>query len=189
MKLKHLTFLGLAKVYYRHLFWDFPPSERRPLYKMKALRDLGRYDAWAMTDERGRTAAYATAAMSDGDILLDYLAVCRGKRGKGHGSEMLRLLAEEFSGKTVFVEVEDPDTAPDENSREERVRRLRFYLRGGFSDSGVRCVVYGVPYAILLAGEKLSTERAKSRLDNIYRNIFSAEAYAGHICFTEDKLL
>lgn len=174
MQLNRLTFPGLKSVYRRYLFWDFPAAERRPVWKMKRLWDKGLYCAWTMTEGR-EILSYAAAAKLDGDILLDYLAVVKQKRGRGFGTAMLKLLMEEFSGQAVFLEVEDP-TDGDPLKR----RRLDFYLRAGMLDSGVRCRVYGVDF-LILTNMELPAVRTKERLDRLYRAVFVPEAYEKHI--------
>ncbi|MBR6790734.1 MAG: hypothetical protein IKM31_07705 [Oscillospiraceae bacterium] len=177
MHLEKLNFRRLKMVYRRYLFWDFPASERRPIWKMRRLWKKGLYAAWVMADEKGKILAYAAAAVLDGDVLLDYLAVVRGKRGSGCGTKMLELLKEEFSGQTVFLEAEDPADG-DPTKR----RRVDFYLRGGFADSGVRCNVYGVDF-VILTNTALPSDEAKSRLDRLYRAVFVPKAYWKHIRF------
>ncbi|MBQ4051687.1 MAG: GNAT family N-acetyltransferase [Oscillospiraceae bacterium] len=144
---------------------------------------LGRYDFWAMRDGK-ELFAYGATARADGDVMLDYLAVCRGRRGQGHGTHMLALLEQEFADKAVFIEVEDPETSCSDGERQIRLRRLRFYQRAGFRDSGVRCNVYGVDFMILLKGPKMCESEAQRRLDRIYRAVFTPKAYAGHIRYT-----
>lgn len=184
MKLKKLTPFWLAVIYYWYLFWDFPPMERRPLRAMHRLGRQGRYSAYIMSDESGNTAAYAAAAKGpDGSFLLDYLAVCRGQRGIGKGTQMLELLLKEFSGKPVFVEIEDPDAVKAIAEKEQRLRRLRFYRRCSFRETGIRCSVYGVRYRILLSDENMSDEKAYLRLDALYRAIFSKSAYDTQVRF------
>ena len=186
MKLEKLSPLRLTAVYYRHLVYDFPVEERRPLYKIFRLMMLDRYDFYAMRDGK-ELLAYGAVARAGEDMMLDYLAVCRGKRGQGHGTRMLALLEREFAGKAVFVEVEDPDIPCSEEERRIRLRRLRFYQRSGFRDSGVRCDVYGVDFMILFRGPEMSAGEAHRRLDRIYRAIFTPKAYDEHIRYTEIK--
>lgn len=177
MRLEKLNFRRLKMVYRRYLFWDFPASERRPIWKMRRLWKKGLYAAWVMTDEKGKLFSYAAAAMLEGDVLLDYLAVVRGKRGLGYGTKMLELLQEDFSGQCIFLEAEDPaDGDPIKRSR------VDFYLRSGFTDSGVRCNVYGVDF-VILTNTDLPAFEIKERLDRLYRAVFVPKAYEEHIRF------
>ena len=183
MKLEKLSPLRLIRVYYEHLFHDFPPAERRPLYKIFRLMALDRYDFWVMRDGK-ELFAYGAVARVDGDVMLDYLAVCRGKRDQGHGSRMLALLEQEYAGKAIFLEAEDPDAPCSGEERQIRLDRLRFYQRAGFLDSGVRCDVYGVDFVILCKGPGMNAREAQRRLDRIYRAVFTPKAYEEHIRYT-----
>lgn len=48
-----------ADVYQKHLQYDFPPDERRPLSWIQRLTEQGKYLTVGMFDEFGRLEAYA----------------------------------------------------------------------------------------------------------------------------------
>lgn len=179
MKLVTLSPWALTALYFKHLCRDFPPAERRPLPSMLNLRRRGLYQAYAMKDRGGETAGYAAvAAGKNGALLLDYLAVCAGRRGGGEGSILVSLLDKRLAKAPLFAEVEDPDATKDPNERKIRLRRIRFYLKNGFCDTGIRCRVFGVRYQILALHPHGD---AKKALDAIYRTLFPKMIYEKQI--------
>ena len=74
----------------------------------------------------------------------------KGRRGSGIGTCLLRELAEVLKGAgCVFVEVENPDYAGTLEKKEEMERRLLFYQRNGFRDTGAGEWLYYVEYTLL----------------------------------------
>jgi len=181
MKLKVLSPLSIIRLYHRELRRDFPPAERRPLTSMLLLRKKGLYQVFAMVEASGKTAGYAAVAKGqNGALLLDYLAVSAGRRGKGEGGQLLSLLEKQLKGAPLLVEAEDPNTAPSAPEREIRLRRIRFYLKNGFEETPVRCRVFGVHYQILLLHSQDCPQRA---LEGIYHTLFPDRVYRRQIRF------
>lgn len=81
--------------------------------------------------------------------LLDYFAVLSNMRHKGIGSEFLQLLHNELKDiEMIICESEDPaGTTGDE--LDVRQRRIVFYLRNHFINTGVTASVFGVNYILL----------------------------------------
>ena len=63
-------------------------------------------------------------------VYLFYLAVPARRRGRGDGSEILSLLRQRHPDRTILLDVEAPDPAAD--NKEQRQKRVEFYLRNGF---------------------------------------------------------
>lgn len=149
MQVESLTRQQTRKIYNDYLRKDFPDCERRPLHSILRAMRRGIYDCFALTED-GQVMAYAFFVRLNEDFLLDYFAAVEGKRGSGIGTEFLGLLQEKLrTARYVLAEVEDPDAAQNEKEREERIRRIRFYERSGFMDTGVRARTFGVEYRII----------------------------------------
>ena len=68
----------------------------------------------------------------------------------------------------VVGEVEDPDKAKDAAERALRERRLQFYLRAGYRETGLRSVVFGADYRIL------EVPTAKTHTTDELREVYTA---------------
>lgn len=149
MEIEALTRRQTKRIYREHLKKDFPDSERRPLPSiLKAMR-RGIYDCYGLRAE-GEIVAYAFFVHIGADYLLDYFAVAEGKRTKGYGSVFLGMLKEQMTdARYVLAEVEEPETAENAAEKETRIRRIRFYERAGFADTGARANTFGVEYRII----------------------------------------
>ncbi len=149
MEVVRLTERDLRKTYRRHVRFDFPKSERKPLkYMLMALRE-GTYEPFGLFEE-GKLLAYGFFVTTGKHRLLDYLATVRDKRGMGFGSKFLSMLRETLTeAESVVAEAENPDFAENEADRALRLRRLAFYGRNGFSDTTVRSTTFGVEYVVI----------------------------------------
>lgn len=155
MELRGLDAAALRVVYRKHIKADFPPAERKPLFVMERLVREGRYDPLGVY-EGAELLAYAFL-LHDGErdyVLLDYLAVCEGGRGRGTGTATLRLLEEHYAHyRGVLTETEAPDetASPEENAL--RLRRQEFYVRAGFHRLGHQAKLFTVVYDMLASGQ------------------------------------
>jgi hypothetical protein len=147
-ELSLLTLEQVRDIYQEHMTVDFPPAERKPLAVLERLYAQGRYRPYGLFD--GQTLLAYAMLWRDGPedpVLLDYLAVCRGGRGKGTGSRVLELLRPICPN--LFAEVEDPQAAPDEANRLLRERRVAFYRRAGLVTLDYQAEVFGVRYVMM----------------------------------------
>ena len=81
------------------------------------------------------------------EILLDYLAVAKKRRGQGIWSKMLKAMREQYAGKGVFLEIEIVDETAE--NFEERKRRKQFYLSNGMTPMNVFVELFGVDMELL----------------------------------------
>ncbi len=169
-----LTRSQVRDVYNRLLTGDFPPDEQRPLHLIEKAVEEGKYTCYGgFIGER--IAAYAFLGKTGKNGLVDYLAVEKSLRNRGWGSRFLQALIDGPFREmdSVLLEVDDPDCAPDLPEREKRLRRLKFYLDNGLTDTGVRTTVYHVEYRILAlpAGRVSAGRDALDTYLAIYRDI------------------
>ncbi|MBQ7314947.1 MAG: GNAT family N-acetyltransferase [Clostridia bacterium] len=124
----------------------FPTNERKPFFIIRSMQKKGKTDVWYFEKE-GAFVGFATTINGGDRILLDYLAVVEKKRGKGIGTDMLKLLRTQYEGKGIFLEIERP--CADAPNAEERIRRKQFYLSCGMKELNVSARVFGVDMELL----------------------------------------
>ena len=124
----------------------FPRCERKPFSIIKAMNKRGKTDLWYFEDEVGFVGMCATINGPD-NVLIDYLAVAKKRRGTGVGTRMLAELLGYYKDYGVFLEIE----ALDENAKNnnERIRRRQFYLRAGLEPMNTYVKLFGVDMELL----------------------------------------
>ena len=125
----------------------FPPSERKPFSLIKRLMQKGIMDVLALHEDR--FLGLAILFRHEHLVLLDYFAIMPEERSRGIGGEVLNLIRERYPDSRIILEIEDGDD-------EEMQRRKRFYLRNGFTGTGIRIGLFDVPMELLSDGGELS---------------------------------
>lgn len=145
--LRPLSRRMLRALYRWEMVPAFPRSERRPLANLLGMCRRGDYDALGAF-RGGELTGLALLWRGKDCVLLDYLLVCAGKRGRGVGQAILKALRERYAGfRVLLAEVEAPvPGAPEEAGQR---RRLGFYRRCGFVPLGYQARIFGVDYAML----------------------------------------
>lgn len=172
MRLQELTENQIKAVYEQKMREDFPSDELKPLDMIMNRREKGIYECLGLFDE-GELAGYVFLVRLKEDYLIDYLATEKNRRNAGYGGELIRLLSGYLvHAKSIIGEIEDPEYAQSEADRVLRTRRLQFYLRNGFRDTGVKVTCFGVPFMIIEMGEGLVHTEAE--IISLYRNHYKA---------------
>ncbi len=133
----------------------FPRSERKPVSMIRKMQKKGKTDVWYL-EQDSQFAGLAATINSEDVILVDYLAIDDKRRGRGDGSQALKLLRQQYTGKGVFVEIECPYETAD--NYEERRRRKQFYLRNGMTEMNTTAKLFGVDMELLGYDCQLSFE-------------------------------
>jgi hypothetical protein len=135
----------LASLYYDIFTPAFPADQLGTLDAIRAgIRD-GYTRVVTVIDDDGAVIAGAVAKWSESCrvLLLSYLAVADGDRGKGTGGQLYRHVRTEwmraFRPCLFVAEVEHPDHHPGSSAHGDPLRRLRFY-----ASHGARAL--GLPY-------------------------------------------
>ena len=131
---------------YRLYMSAFPKCERKPFGIILKMQKSGKSDLWYIESDK-RFVGMGATINSDDLILLDYFAISPDCRGKGVGSETLKLLRNLYPGKGFFLEIEK--TYPDAENAGERLRRKNFYLRCGMKELGTDAKLFGVDMELL----------------------------------------
>ena len=173
------TFFQVEEIYTSRMMHDFGEDEIRPLSALQKFWTRGKYFWYGLYD-RDKLLAYAFFLGRGRHFLLDYLAVSPEHRGEGLGSVFLRELTNQFpDADCVLVEVEDPAAAQTDELRSARQRRMRFYSRNGFYDTGIASRTFGVDYHLLnIAAEKnLSASEIREIYTGMYRSMLPRHLY------------
>jgi GNAT superfamily N-acetyltransferase len=169
-----LTDFAQVEALYRiRLKKDFDRRELRPLASLRRSWEHGAYDCYGLYDG-GALLGYAFFVRLGKNALLDYLAIAEEHRDEGLGTVFLQMLASCLADADCAVcEVEDPERAQDEETRVQRERRLRFYLRSGYRKTELTSRVFGVDYRILEAptGKTHTADELRAVYTALYKSI------------------
>lgn len=145
----------------------FPPGERKEFGYLLTRQSEGIYDLWAVLDSANQFVGLVGAVLYDSYVLLDYLAVCPDRRGRGIGHRTLAALRRHYPDRRLFLEIETPD--PRAANAEQRLRRLAFYSDAGLVRTGVHAHIYGEDMELLAYPED-----AAAITFSLYRDMLSA---------------
>lgn len=179
---RQLTREEIASVYNTHMKKDFPRDELKPLSMVMSSLDKEQYFCYGIFDSDTLCGyAYFVSLLIDGKqiCLLDYFAVVSGMRDSGIGSEFLHLLRNELTDAEMLIcESEDPSAAAD-SEKLTRERRIAFYLRNGFVDTGASASVFGVDYVLLELdfGRRHSPEEIRAGYSALYSSFLPEKLY------------
>lgn len=177
MELIRLTKEQLKDIYENRMKEDFPEAELKPLEAMYDMMDRECYDALAVRVNK-EVVGYSllTKIPNQSFLLLDYLSVFKEYRQQGCGSQILTKLKEHYSGKTIFIESENPKYQED-CAKAVAQKRLDFYEKNGAVDTGVFTKIWTVPYINYTLGTKsLLKKDAEDALNVIYKIMIPNEA-------------
>ena len=123
---------------------------------MKYWEHQGKMQLFEISENNALCGLFITVIYDD-LVLIDYLAVRQDLRGKGIGSEALKLARKMYEGKCLFLEIESTKKpCPDIDSRQ---KRKNFYLKNGLSDSGFSVNLFGVEMEILCFERKITFDK------------------------------
>ena len=175
---RKLTNDEIASVYDLYMKKDFPANELKPFSIIEKSLEKGQYFCCGIFngDKFCGYACFVTLLTESKEYcLLDYFAVISDMRGQGIGSEFLRLLKDILKGtEMVICEAENP-SGSEEDELIIRQRRVNFYLRNGFVETGVTASVYGVDYILLDfdLGRKHTKDEIRMRYADLYKSFIS----------------
>ena len=170
MQIEKLSKKQVKKLYRKSLRKDFPRSERKPLHVILRSIRRGIYECYGLMQGK-EAVSYAFFVRQENSYLLDYFATLAAYRNQGLGAQFLSLLHTRFAqADCVLGEVEDPAFAATQADKELQTRRLQFYLRNGFVDTGLREKAFGVPY--ILIAMSLGKTHDAVWLDESYHKLY-----------------
>lgn len=144
----------------------FPKEERLPWWLLRYWPALGRSELTAYYD--GDTSCGFTFTATEGEVLyVMFFAVDGEIRGQGYGSAILDYLKQNNPGKTILLNVELLDENAPNNG--ERIRRMAFYKKNGFCDTGYNIREVGGVFRVLSSTSKMDADA--------YRRVFLKLSY------------
>ena len=78
-----------------------------------------------------------------------YLAIESELRGKGYGTQVLKNISNFYQNNRIVVDVEDPDKT--EINKEQRLKRIKFYLNAGFKLTNIKYFWENEYYIIMVS--------------------------------------
>lgn len=174
LTIRELTIPEARDVYRKYLKNDFPPDELRPLVMIERSLKKKQYICYGIFSE-DEMYGYGFFAFSEQCAsrvyLLDYFAVRKDLRDQGIGSFFLSSIKDMLSVPgPVLVEVENPDFADDGEEQRLQEKRVQFYLRNGFTDTGITAWLFYVEYKILVLSAEIAL--TKDECKKAYRAVY-----------------
>lgn len=136
----------------------FPREERIPLADLRRMAEGPDCD-FLWLDADGEFAGMVYLVSSDTLVFLLYLAIAQGRRNEGLGSDAVWLVKMRAGGRRVFLNAEPADS--DAPNIGQRLRRMSFYDRNGFSPQGDHTTPDGMRYTRLSWGGPVTDEEAE----------------------------
>jgi GNAT superfamily N-acetyltransferase len=125
----------------------FPIEERVPLFFLYLKTKDKNIKLYAIVDNDEFIGLMHTVE-NDNMVYVFFLAINEKMRGKGYGSKALETIKNMYAGSVVTLAIEDTADLDAENY-DERIKRLGFYKKNGFSQLHIRINEIGVVYELL----------------------------------------
>lgn len=169
----------IINIYNRHMKYDFPKNELKPLSLILCSLDKEQYTCYGIFKGELLCGYACFAALTENNktyYLLDYFATVSEMRGNGIGSAFLNMLYDELTDvEMVLCEAENPlETTGEEYIL--RNRRIDFYISNNFIDTGVTASIFGVDYVILELD--LSKAHSKDNIRTFYSKLYKSFLFA-----------
>lgn len=150
----------LARI--RELFVSaFPVQERPPFFFLKC-RAKQNVDWWNIYQDE-IWAGFFYVIKKEDLIYVCFFAIAPSMRKKGCGTEAMKQLIRQYSGKRLFLAIEPVD--PKAKNYQERVKRKNFYQRCGLIPLGENAQEGWVVYELLGTGSKILEKEYKSVME------------------------
>ncbi len=130
----------------------FPRTERMPWWILKLMARRKALMLAGYTD-MGKLCGMTYHIETQNAVMVLYLAIDGNQRGHGYGSALLSCLRENYRDKAILLHIEPVDD-PTAANAEERRRRLAFYQKNGFCDTGYDVTEIGGCFRVLSEGRK-----------------------------------
>lgn len=182
----------IEKIHSEHMINDFPKDELKSLNHISRLTDEKKYTNKCLFSEENELMAYAFFGYPKENSLcplLDFFAVNSKYRNQGIGSKFLNMLKSESSifKNGILAEIEDPNSAKNEEEKEIRLKRAEFYKKNGFITTNIKSTCFGVSFLIIYLPKEnyLSEDELQKNLINAYKALFSKSDFEKNIKVTK----
>lgn len=131
----------------------FPKAERKPFPTVKHSVKTGKAQLLTAVED-GVLLGFVMLIPCRDMVMVDYLAVSGKVRSRGTGSRIMREVYSRFPGRRIVLLIERPEEGAE--NREQRISRRNFYLKNGFSPSGIFIKGYSGGMEVLSFGGTVS---------------------------------
>lgn len=174
--LKKINLKEFKNLYRKHIVKDFPREERRSLNKFKKRITKGKEEAYIYL-ENGKEKAYTIIAVLDNYVMVSFLAVFKEYRGEGIGTKLLKEIKDNFSNKKgILLEVENPKYSKNQEEKEIRERRIKFYEKSNYNIvDGVEVNSHSIMFNIMILNinnKEINKQQISKEINDFYTNIF-----------------
>lgn len=146
----------------------FPAAERKEIALIEEKVEEGSSQVFAIMDGE-EFVGLSIFVLGEEIVLLDYFAILPEKRCGGYGSRVFPLFQEQFPGKTLLLEIEDPEEeGVEEAELELRRRRKAFYYRQGMTAMPYLIDWYGVKMEVLTSGTQVAFSEYHGMVRKVY---------------------
>ena len=133
----------------------FPKCERKPFFLLR--QSIKRKKAvLAGAAEGNQLLGFTVFFVYKDMVMIDYLAVSSKIRSRGTGSRILEHICGQFPDKKIVLLIERVDDMAE--NCQQRTARRRFYLKNGFTSSGIFITGAGGDMEVLNYGGTVSQE-------------------------------
>lgn len=145
----------------------FPASEKKPFSMILEKREEGLAEILSIEDENKQFCGLLITALYKDLVLIDYFAIDEESRGRGIGSEALKIFCNRYGNKRIFLEIEST-VSDKEEDHDIKIRRKHFYQRNGFGCMPYFVLLFGVEMEIMTYNGKVSYDEYHELLDKVY---------------------
>ena len=132
----------------------FPKEELLPWWIVRLLTVQKCVDLTGYYKE-DTFAGFTFTATTEDILFVLFFAVEDHRRGDGLGSAILQYMKDRNPGKTIVLNVEPVDERAENN--DQRIRRMAFYKKNGFYDTGYNIREVGGVFRVLATVPELDT--------------------------------
>lgn len=148
----------------------FPKEELMSMGLINIITKMKKYNFNAYYDGDLFVGIIFTIDSKD-TLFVFYIAVNDEIHSKGYGSQLLNILFEKYPEKsvTLFIETMDDKNA---TNYDQRVKRLAFYERNGFIQTGIKAGLKAPFIDILSTDKEFDVKKSKKMLKFMPMKIF-----------------
>jgi GNAT superfamily N-acetyltransferase len=175
--IRHME-LGEIKTFYERIERDFAEGEYAPYETLYKHLQNGLQKALVFCEgEQDLAYSICTDSHENNYVLVSLLAVFKGYRDQGIGSDFLKKLRLMYRDKqALLVEVERPDQAESEQEGYSRRRRIKFYEKAGFYlIEGLDYSIWDIPMHLmalpLVASKETINQEIRTTMYELYLDL------------------
>ncbi len=133
----------------------FPKAERKPFFVIKNSVKKGTAQLLTAMED-GVLQGFVMIVPYKNMVMVDYLAVSQKIRSRGTGSQIMQQVCSRFANKKIVLLIEQQDDTAANSAQ--RIARRKFYLKNGFTSSGIYITGHSGNMEILNFGGTVSKE-------------------------------